>query len=48
MAFDIGYMLVDFGTRSTIVNGEGQQFDGFDGTYSAVANLFFLSYGISF
>jgi long-chain fatty acid transport protein len=48
MIFDIGYMLVDFGTRSTVVNGEGQQFDGFDGTYSAVANLFFFSYGISF
>jgi long-chain fatty acid transport protein len=48
MTFDVGYMLVDFGTRSTIVNGEGQQFDGFDGVYSSVANLFLLSYGISF
>lgn len=48
MQFDLGYMLVDFGTRSTVVNGEGQQFDGFDGVYSGTANLFLFSYGISF
>ncbi len=48
MRFDIGYMLVDFGTRSTVQNGVGTHFDNFNGTYSSVANLFMLSYGISF
>jgi len=46
MQFDVGYMLVDFGERSTIENGVGQSDVGFDGTYSSVAHLFFVSYGI--
>ena len=48
MKLDAGYMLVNFSGRSTIVDGEGRQFDGFDGSYSSKANLLFFSYGISF
>jgi long-chain fatty acid transport protein len=48
MQFDVGYMLVDFGTRSTVEDGVGQNEYGFDGEYSTMANLFFFSYGINF
>ena len=46
--FDAGYMLVDFGERSTVENGEGKNNDGFDGTYATTANLFFFSFGYHF
>ncbi|MBD3226365.1 MAG: hypothetical protein GF313_16670 [Caldithrix sp.] len=46
LQFDLGYMLVDFGERSTVEDGEGQNEYGFDGTYSSLANLFFFSFGI--
>ncbi len=48
MKFDLGYMRVDFGERSTIENGEGKHFDNFNGTYTGLAHLFFISYGITF
>jgi long-chain fatty acid transport protein len=48
MQFDVGYMLVDFGTRSTLEDGVGQNEYGFNGEYSSMAHLFFLGYGISF
>ena len=48
MKFDLGYMMVDFGERSTVVNGEGKHFDGFNGTYSSLAHLFMFSYGYNF
>ena len=48
MQFDIGYMLVDFGTRSTLEDGVGQNEYGFNGEYSTIANLLFFSYGINF
>lgn len=46
--FDVGYMLVDFGERSTVENGVGKHFDGFNGTYASKANLFMFSYGYNF
>ena len=46
--FDAGYMLVDFGERSTVENGEGKNYDGFNGSYSSVANLFFFAVGYHF
>jgi long-chain fatty acid transport protein len=46
--FDAGYMLVDFGERSTVENGEGKNHDGFDGTYASIAHLFFVSFGYHF
>jgi long-chain fatty acid transport protein len=46
--FDLGYMLVDFGERSTVENGEGKNHDGFDGTYASVAHLLFFSFGYHF
>jgi long-chain fatty acid transport protein len=46
--FDAGYMLVDFGERSTVENGEGKNHDGFDGTYASIAHLFFISFGYHF
>ncbi len=48
MQFDLGYMLVLFDDRGTVVNGQGKSFDGFDGNYTGVANLLFVGYGISF
>jgi long-chain fatty acid transport protein len=45
--FDIGYMLVDFGDRSTVENGVGKNENGFDGTYATIANLFMFSFGVS-
>ncbi len=47
MRFDVGYMRVDFGERSTLENGEGKNFEGFNGTYTSLAHLFFVNYGIS-
>ncbi len=47
MSLDVGYMFVDFGERSTVVNGVGKNYDNFNGTYSSIANLFLVSYGIS-
>ena len=43
--FDAGYMYVDFGERSTLENGVGQNENGFNGTYATIANLFFFSFG---
>lgn len=48
MKFDAGYMLVDFGERSTVEDGVGKNENGFDGTYASVANLFFFSFGYEF
>jgi long-chain fatty acid transport protein len=42
---DIGYMMVDLGQRSTVVDGEGKNTDNFNGTYSSIANLFFFGIG---
>jgi long-chain fatty acid transport protein len=47
MQFDMGYMMVDFGERSTVENGVGKNENGFDGTYSSLAHLFFVSFGIN-
>ncbi len=33
------YMLVDFGERSTVENGAGRNFDGFDGAYDSIAQI---------
>lgn len=46
--FDAGYMLVDFGERSTVENEEGKNHNGFDGSYATIANLFFVSFGYHF
>jgi long-chain fatty acid transport protein len=46
--FDAGYMLVDFGERSTVEDGVGKNHDGFNGTYATTANLFFISFGYHF
>ncbi len=46
--FDAGYMIVDFGERSTVENGEGKNHDGFNGTYATIAHLFFVSIGYHF
>lgn len=43
---DAGYMAVLFKERSTVVNGEGKNYNGFDGAYNTMANLFFLSLGV--
>jgi long-chain fatty acid transport protein len=43
--FDAGYMYVDFGERSTLEDGVGQNENGFNGTYATIANLFFFSFG---
>jgi long-chain fatty acid transport protein len=40
------YMLVDFKERSTIEGGEGQNPEGFDGTYRSIAHIF--SFGVSY
>ena len=48
MQFDVGYMLVDFGQRSTVEDGVGQNEYGFNGEYSSIAHLLFFSYGINF
>lgn len=46
--FDAGYMMVDFGERSTVENGQGKNHDKFDGTYSGLAHLLFFSFGYHF
>jgi long-chain fatty acid transport protein len=46
--FDAGYMLVDFGERSTVENGVGKNYDGFNGSYTSVANLLFFAVGYHF
>lgn len=43
--FDAGYMLVDFGERSTVEDGVGKNHDGFNGTYATIAHLLFFSIG---
>ncbi len=48
MQFDLGYMLVDFGTRSTVENNIGLNHYGFNGEYSGIAHLFLISWGYSF
>ena len=45
---DLAYMLVKFAERSTVVNGEGKNWDGFDGTYTSIAHLFMFSVGVAF
>ncbi len=45
---DLAYMLVKFAERSTVVDGKGTNWDGFDGTYSSVAHLFMFSIGVAF
>lgn len=47
MRFDVGYMRVDFGERSTLEDGKGLQYENFNGTYASLAHLFFFSYGIT-
>ena len=46
--FDAGYMNVDFGERSTVEDGVGKNHDGFNGTYSTIAHLLFVSIGYHF
>jgi long-chain fatty acid transport protein len=46
--FDAGYMLVDFGERSTVEDGVGKNHDGFNGTYASIAHLLFVSIGYHF
>jgi hypothetical protein len=41
-------MLVDFGERSTVENGVGKNYDGFNGSYTSVANLLFFAVGYHF
>jgi hypothetical protein len=41
-------MLVDFGERSTVENGEGKNHDGFNGAYATIANLYMFSFGYHF
>ncbi len=45
---DLGYMLVDFGERSTVEGGVGMNRDGFNGAYNSRADLIYGSVGISF
>ena len=45
---DLGYMLVAFDERSTVVDGEGKNHYRFDGTYTSRADLVFASFGIQF
>lgn len=42
---DAGYMFVDIGERSTVENGEGQNDNGFNGTYNSRADILMLSLG---
>ncbi|MBU1699411.1 MAG: outer membrane protein transport protein [Candidatus Eisenbacteria bacterium] len=39
MEITAGYMLVTFEERSTVVNGEGFNYDGFDGVYKNIAHI---------
>ena len=48
MQFDVGYMLVDIGERSTVENGVGKNPYGLNGTYNSLAQLAFVSFGINF
>lgn len=43
---DAGYMLVSSDERTTVVNGIGQNENGFDGTYSTIAHIAFVSFGV--
>ena len=45
---DVGYMLVAFQERSTVVDGQGKNHYKFDGTYLSRADLIFVSFGIQF
>ncbi|MFQ5584449.1 MAG: OmpP1/FadL family transporter, partial [Calditrichia bacterium] len=42
---DLGYMMVNWNTRSTVEDGVGKNENNFNGTYDTRANLFFLSFG---
>jgi long-chain fatty acid transport protein len=44
----VGYMLVDFEQRSTVENGVGQNYEGFDGTYESKAHILTLGYNRRF
>jgi len=48
MSFDLGYMYVGIGDRNTVVDGVGQNENGFDGVYTANAHLYLLGFGYSF
>ncbi|KAA0224248.1 hypothetical protein EDS67_24095 [candidate division KSB1 bacterium] len=48
LQLDLGYMLVDFGERSTVENGVGKNRDGFNGAYNSRADLIYGSVGINF
>jgi long-chain fatty acid transport protein len=45
---DLGYMLVNFGERSTVEEGVGKNRDGFNGAYNSRADLIYGSFGINF
>ena len=45
LTVDAGFMFVNTGKRSTLENGVGQNENGFNGTYSANATLFFVGLG---
>lgn len=45
---DAGYMLVLLGKRTTLENGVGRNYHGFDGTYNSRADLLFASFGYTF
>ncbi|KAA3614611.1 MAG: hypothetical protein DWQ05_15045 [Calditrichaeota bacterium] len=46
--FDAGYMFVNIGDRSTVEDGEGQNHNGFNGTYNSNASLLWASFGMNF
>jgi len=48
MNFDLGYMYVGIGDRNTVIDGVGQNENGFDGVYTANAHLYMLGFGYSF
>lgn len=48
LQLDFGYMLVDFGERSTVENGVGKNRDGFNCAYNSRADLIYGSVGINF
>jgi long-chain fatty acid transport protein len=43
-----GYMLVDFEERSTVVDGVGYNYEGFDGTYDSIAHIGTLGFTVYF
>lgn len=45
--FDLGYMFVDIGKRSTVEDGVGKNENNFNGKYLSYANLYMFSIGYS-